>query len=710
MAREFNGTTSKADFGRAVFSAYSAVNVPVSVAGSIQSHASPFRLQNGDILLAYSTNERGGNHEVFCKRSSDDGQTWGSAVVIEDDTGTTDAYECSFVQIANGKIFAFIGDGGDVVYRTSTDNGSTWSGQTQIDTGSTNDPHPSAVRIPSGTYADTIVVAYSLSGDIYCKRSTDDGATFSSRITILSDADDKRDPCIAHLPNGDLVCVWSRGATAVSEFYISRSTDGGQTWGAASVLYDIFSDTTSYYPDASILVCDGYTLVFMADGDNGNHRAFALVFDENLTRFKYRVFVDGTTTDDPHRVRGILNKNRIPLVFYTSYDGGADYAVVQVKQKAASQPVTDINNLRQFTAWAWIKYDGTPNAAGGHYVLSKNGIDKVQLYIQDDGGVNYNNQIRCYVSRSTSPVAYNSVDNVIQDNQWTFIAAVFDFNASPGNKMRMYTGTTPANLVEVGYSQQRDGSGTLNDDSAGNMVVGTRTIDNNRVFDGLIGAVGYTEEILDYDINVLRQLMVAEYPQEIGVFPAFFTKMEGFKTPVDFMTGRTATLTDVATANDIEPIHADPRTNFFWVPAVGGGQSVQLGLVSEAETAYAVLGAKTFNLAIAGETESAQPMQPDRALELGYVAESETAMPVGGAKARQLGALGEPEAAHPLTIDRGVVLGPVAEGETVYPLSHSKAVQLGIVIENETAHPITVGGGIEQRRGAGRFDDGAFSD
>ena len=153
-----------------------------------------------------------------------------------------------------------------------------------------------------------------------------------------------------------------------------------------------------------------------------------------------------------------------------------------------------------------------------------------------------------------------------------------------------------------------------------------------------------------------------------------------------------------------------PRTNFFWVPAVGGGQSVQLGLVSEAETAYAVLGAKTFNLAIAGETESAQPMQPDRALELGYVAESETAMPVGGAKARQLGALGEPEAAHPLTIDRGVVLGPVAEGETVYPLSHSKAVQLGIVVENETAHPITVGGGIEQRRGAGRFDDGAFSD
>ena len=153
-----------------------------------------------------------------------------------------------------------------------------------------------------------------------------------------------------------------------------------------------------------------------------------------------------------------------------------------------------------------------------------------------------------------------------------------------------------------------------------------------------------------------------------------------------------------------------PRTNFFWVPAVGGGQSVQLGLVSEAETAYAVLGAKAFNLGLAVETESAQPMQPDRALGLGYVAESETAMPVGGAKARQLGALGEPEAAHPLTIDRGVVLGPVAEGETVYPLSHSKAVQLGIVIENETAHPITVGGGIEQRRGAGRFDDGAFSD
>src|SRR5690242_7168749 len=134
MARTFNGTSDKITVTpSAAFSSVS-LAIPASYNSGIRrSHPNPFVLANGNLVLGYCTNEDGTNFVYKQSTSMDGGVTFGSPVFIGGGASSgSDTFEGKFAQLSGGTLFCVYGFGSNVRYRTSSDNGATWSSETTI--------------------------------------------------------------------------------------------------------------------------------------------------------------------------------------------------------------------------------------------------------------------------------------------------------------------------------------------------------------------------------------------------------------------------------------------------------------------------------------------------------------------------------------------------------------------------------------------------
>ncbi len=101
-------------------------------------------------------------------------------------------------------------------------------------TAGTNQTAPVIVAHP--TQASTLYAAWvdSRNGhyDIYVARSTDGGATWLASAKVNDDAGDSAqyEPSIAIGTDGTLYLAWTDECTGDADIYVTRSTDGGDTW------------------------------------------------------------------------------------------------------------------------------------------------------------------------------------------------------------------------------------------------------------------------------------------------------------------------------------------------------------------------------------------------------------------------------------------------------------------------------------------------
>lgn len=110
-------------------------------------------------------------------------------------------------------------------------------------------------------------------GRICAVRSTDEGRTWSEPWTVVDTPDDDRDPSVACLPDGTLLCnFFTYGRNAECDTWLVRSTDGGKTWSVPEVIAPSFATSTQIRRLRSgRLVLPVYTV------DGGGKRAFAAV-------------------------------------------------------------------------------------------------------------------------------------------------------------------------------------------------------------------------------------------------------------------------------------------------------------------------------------------------------------------------------------------------------------------------------------------------
>lgn len=235
------------------------------------------------------------------------------------------------IQLADGRLMAAVESSG-INIAFSSDKGNTWSDATKIVSNTNNIPNcvPDLVQLADGT----IIVAYNprpsepytedrLFG-IRCKRSTDNGKTWSDEI-FVNDAsytfsDGCWEPFMMQLPSGEVQLYFADEGPYLtsSEQQISmcRSFDSGQTWSKAQKV-----SFRAGYRDgmpSAVILHDGETiaLAFEDNGWSGVNDFLPTIVTCPLATNWNNYWVSGTSSN---RWRAIDSD------YSPSYKGGAPY-------------------------------------------------------------------------------------------------------------------------------------------------------------------------------------------------------------------------------------------------------------------------------------------------------------------------------------------------------------------------------------------------
>ena len=138
----------------------------------------------------------------------------------------------------------------EIYYKRSTDGGLTWSDSQRLIWNSGNSSYP-AIAIDSNNNLHVMWHDWTPGNwEIYYKRSTDGGSTWNATKRITWTSSDSYDPEIAIDSNNNLHVVWYDSTPGNYEIYYKRSTDGGSTWGATKRL--TWNSSNSIHPAIAI--------------------------------------------------------------------------------------------------------------------------------------------------------------------------------------------------------------------------------------------------------------------------------------------------------------------------------------------------------------------------------------------------------------------------------------------------------------------------
>jgi len=191
------------------------------------------------------------NLEIYYKRSVDGGLTWGDDIRLTNNTGTS---ECQSVLVSGPYVHVIWADyrdgNGEIYYKRSSNGGFSWGNDIRLTNDGNASQHPSAAVSGSDivvVWDDTRAGNY----EIYFKRSTDNGTTWGMDTRLTNNTAISDIPCIS-IWGSLVIAVWrdNRGANAIEHAYYKRSTDAGLTWGPDSrITSDIM---TQWYPSVAI--------------------------------------------------------------------------------------------------------------------------------------------------------------------------------------------------------------------------------------------------------------------------------------------------------------------------------------------------------------------------------------------------------------------------------------------------------------------------
>ncbi len=207
------------------------------------SEAAIVVLRDGTFLLAYSRFYGGGGDEsaaeIAAKTSSDGGRTWSGHFVIQPNDGQQNVMEVNMLRLQSGKIgFGYARKNSDsdcaMFWRTSGDEGKTWSPETQVSPpGGYGATGPDvAIQLRSGRIVvpDYRTSDWTLEPRFHGRGcySDDEGATWEHGERIdVPDGRSLEEPAVVELKDGRLL-MYIR--TSPGPIYQCFSSDQGVSW------------------------------------------------------------------------------------------------------------------------------------------------------------------------------------------------------------------------------------------------------------------------------------------------------------------------------------------------------------------------------------------------------------------------------------------------------------------------------------------------
>ncbi|MEM2139824.1 PKD domain-containing protein [Nitrososphaera sp.] len=208
-------------------------SAPVNLSNDSTDSTIPFVVAVGSVVyVVWEDYTSATNHEILLKKSTDNGETFSSAVNVSNDSGFSIIPHMAalgtnvYVTWQSGVAAEY-----EVFFSRSTDSGASFSASANLsgNLGTSELPIVSA----SGT---NVIVAWTDNTpgnfDIMYARSTDSGATFGSAVNLSSNSGSSDWPWVS-FTGSNVYLAWQDDTSGNDEIMFSKSTDSGATFGSA---------------------------------------------------------------------------------------------------------------------------------------------------------------------------------------------------------------------------------------------------------------------------------------------------------------------------------------------------------------------------------------------------------------------------------------------------------------------------------------------
>jgi len=259
--------------------------MPLTTHSKQDIDASIMQTNDGTIWLFWSSS-RTGNYDLFFKTSSDNGTTWTNTAPLTENSGQDLAP--SVIQDTNGTIWVvwqFFGteDYSDLFCKTSSDNGTTWSNATKLTTNFYNDKLPSIAQMRDGTI--WVVWQYSTGTEedvIACKTYN---GSWSNATQLTEGTEHDGNPSIMQARDGTIWVFWSRdfahGPAFQNDLCYKTSIDNGATW-LEDVQLTTDQDWNEDHPSAAQISNKTIWLTWQSNKDD-NYDIYYQITDEIIS-------------------------------------------------------------------------------------------------------------------------------------------------------------------------------------------------------------------------------------------------------------------------------------------------------------------------------------------------------------------------------------------------------------------------------------------
>ena len=207
----------------------------ISTAGTLTNRKPTISVSGQVVHIVWESN-KDGNYEIYYRRSPDNGISWGAAIRLTNNTGSS---TYPVIASSGNNVHIVWNDDRDIppqgtVYtKRSIDGGLSWGSDIRLTVLSSDGWVSSASIAISG---EAIHVAFSadivgFNAEIYYMRSPDNGLSWGSFMRLTNATSDSFCPSIT-VSDSTLHIAWQDNRTGNYEIYYKRSYDLGLNWGS----------------------------------------------------------------------------------------------------------------------------------------------------------------------------------------------------------------------------------------------------------------------------------------------------------------------------------------------------------------------------------------------------------------------------------------------------------------------------------------------
>ena len=280
--------------------------------------------------------KQSGNFEIYHKKSSNMGSTWSATHRL---TYSSEPSETPDIDISSGGVIYVVwsdssSGNGDIYLKKSTDGGNSWSALTRLTWNNGESKNP-RIKIDSG---GALHVAWQDKTpgnfEIFYRRSTDGGATWSALKRLTWTSGNSYHPALDAGGDGRVHVLWDDVSSGNAEIYYKNSADNGISWpGAQRLTYnsgDSWAGSVTVKSSANIHV-------FWSDLSPGNAEIFhkrstsvgsTWLSPQRLTwnsRGSWSADACEDTIENFHLVWHDFSPGNAEIYHKTSMDGGATW-------------------------------------------------------------------------------------------------------------------------------------------------------------------------------------------------------------------------------------------------------------------------------------------------------------------------------------------------------------------------------------------------